>query len=57
MLKQEISNAPSPNLVAETVEIKKTNNSAKKVMDIRAAKRRAEKKKTYKGSSVKILLK
>ena len=48
---------PSPNLVAETVEIKKTNNSAKKVMDMRAAKRRTEKKKTYKGSSVKKMLK
>ena len=43
---------PSPKLVAETVEIKKTNNfdktggSAKKVMDMRATKRRAEKKLT-----------
>ena len=43
--------APSPKLVAETVEIKKTNNfdkrdgSAKKVMDMRTAKRRAGKKR------------
>ena len=42
---------PSPKLVAKTVEIKKTNNfdkrdgSAKKVMDMRTAKRRAGKKR------------
>ena len=48
---------PSPKLVAKTVDIKKTNNfdkidgSAKKVMDMRTAKRRAEKKeKDYRGS-------
>ena len=47
---------PSPKLVFETVEIKKTSNfdktdgSAKKVIDMRTAKRRAERKKTYKGN-------
>ena len=48
---------PSPKLVDETVGIKNTNNfdktdgSAKKVMDMRTAKRRAEKKeKDYRGS-------
>ena len=41
-------------MVAETVKIKKTNNfdktdsSAKKVMDMRTAKRRAEKRKLTK---------
>ena len=47
----------STKLVAETVEIKKTNNfdkidgSTKKVMGMRTAKRRAgKKKKTFKGS-------
>ena len=41
---------PSPKLVAKTGEIKKTNNfdktdgSAKKITDMRTAKRRAEKK-------------
>ena len=47
---------PSPKLVSETVEIKKTSSfdktdgSAKKVIDTRIAKRRAERKKTYKGT-------
>ena len=47
---------PSPKLVSETVEIKKTSSfdktdgSAKKVIDTRTAKRRAERKKTYKGT-------
>ena len=62
--REVIEHEPAPivlstKLVAETVEIKKTNNfdkidgSTKKVMGMRTAKRRAEKKKRKLSKAVK----